>query len=85
MLSGFSLSRFRHRRSSNTILLSLYFTQMVPGFILMASLFVILSRLRLTNSLGVLTIVYIAMVVAFGTIMAKASSIGFRRRWMRQR
>ena len=71
LISGFGLSRYRAKRSKNAILLGLYFTQMVPGFLLMVPLFTMLSRLRLTDSLVALGVVY-AMAVAFGTIMAKS-------------
>jgi multiple sugar transport system permease protein len=71
LISGFGLSRYRLKKSKKAILLGLYFTQMVPGFLLMVPLFTMLSRLRLTDSLGTLGVVY-AMAVAFGTIMAKS-------------
>lgn len=71
LISGFGLSRYRLKKSKKAILLGLYFTQMVPGFLLMVPLFTMLSRLRLTDNLGTLGVVY-AMAVAFGTIMAKS-------------
>ncbi len=71
LVAGFGLSRYPVRRTKNTILLGLYFTQMMPGFLLMVPLFTMLSRLRLTDSLIALGAVY-AMAVAFGTIMAKS-------------
>ena len=71
LISGFGLSRYRLKRSKKAILLGLYFTQMVPGFLLMIPLFTMLSRLRLTDSLGALIAVY-GMTVAFGTIMSKS-------------
>ena len=72
MFSGFGLSRLRRPRSKNRILLSLYFTQMVPGFVLMIPLFTVLSFLRLTDNLVMLGIVYVSMMLAFSTIMAKS-------------
>ena len=71
LISGFGLSRYRLKRSKKAILLGLYFTQMVPGFLLMIPLYAMLSRLRLTDSLGALIAVY-GMTVAFGTIMSKS-------------
>jgi multiple sugar transport system permease protein len=72
LISGYGLSRYTLKRSKNAILLGLYFTQMVPGFLLMVPLFTMLSRLRLTDNLVVLGGLYTAMMVAFGTIMAKS-------------
>jgi multiple sugar transport system permease protein len=72
VLAGFSLSRLRFRRKIQGLLLALYFTQMVPSFILMAPLFFTLSKLHLTNNRLILALVYAATVVAFGAIMAKS-------------
>ena len=72
VLAGFALSRLRIRRKIQGLLLALYFTQMVPSFILMAPLFFTLSSLRLTNNRLVLAIVYAATTIAFGAIMAKS-------------
>jgi len=72
VLSGFSLSRLRSRQRIQGLLLALYFTQMVPSFILMAPLFFTLSKMHLTNNRLVLAIVYSATTIAFGAIMAKS-------------
>jgi multiple sugar transport system permease protein len=72
VLAGFALSRLRVRRRIQGLLLALYFTQMVPSFILMAPLFFTLSKLHLTNNRLILAIVYAATTVAFGAIMAKS-------------
>jgi multiple sugar transport system permease protein len=71
VLAGFALSRFRSVGRTRSLVLLLYFTQMVPGFILMTPLFLMLSRLGLTDSLFTLAVVYAASTVAFGAIMAK--------------
>ncbi len=71
LVGGYGLSRYPLRKSKQTMLLALYFTQMVPGFLIMVPLFTMLSRLRLTDSLVALGVVY-AMAVAFGTIMSKS-------------
>jgi multiple sugar transport system permease protein len=82
VLAGFTLSRFRTSLKIRWFLLVLYFTQMVPTFILMAPLFFTLSKLHLTNNRLMLSLVYAATTVAFGAIMAKSffdnipSSIG---------
>lgn len=71
ILAGFALSRFKAQRSKHGILLLLYFTQMVPGFILMVPLYLMLSKMGLSDSLLVIAVVYAATTVAFGAIMAK--------------
>jgi len=72
VLSGFALSRLRIVKRTQGLLLVLYFTQMVPSFILMAPLFFTLSRLGLTNNRLVLAIIYGTTTIAFGAIMAKS-------------
>ncbi|MDR0655792.1 MAG: carbohydrate ABC transporter permease [Treponema sp.] len=72
VLAGFALSRLRTMRRIQGLLLVLYFTQMVPTFILMAPLFFTLTKLHLTNNRLVLAIIYSATTVAFGAIMAKS-------------
>jgi multiple sugar transport system permease protein len=72
VVSGFGLSRLRAAKMTQGLLLILYFTQMVPTFILMAPLFFTLSRMHLTNSRIVLAVIYAATSVAFGAIMAKS-------------
>lgn len=72
VLSGFALSRFKAARRTRAIMLLFYFTQMVPGFILMTPLFLMLSRLGATDNLMVLAVVYAAGTIAFGAIMAKS-------------
>ncbi|MDR2758732.1 MAG: carbohydrate ABC transporter permease [Spirochaetaceae bacterium] len=72
VLAGFALSRLRTSKNIRGMLLVLYFTQMVPSFILMAPLFFTLSKLRLTNNRLILTVIYTATTIAFGVIMAKS-------------
>ncbi len=72
VLSGFALSRFKAARRTRSMLLLLYFTQMVPGFILMTPLYLMLSKWGFTDSLLALSVVYTATTVAFGAIMAKS-------------
>lgn len=71
VLAGFSLSRLKSAKRTGAVLLLLYFTQMVPGFILMTPLFLMLSKMGLTDNLVALSVVYSATTVAFGAIMAK--------------
>ena len=70
-LSGFALSRLRAAKKTQGFMLLLYFTQMVPSFILMVPLYFTLSNLGLTNNRLMLAIIYSATTVAFGAIMAK--------------
>ncbi|GHV32486.1 ABC transporter permease [Spirochaetia bacterium] len=72
VLAGFTLSRLRTNPKIKSTLLLLYFTQMVPSFLLMVPLFFTLSKLHLTNSRVVLAVVYSATTIAFGAIMAKS-------------
>jgi multiple sugar transport system permease protein len=72
VVSGFGLSRLRSARMTRGLLLLLYFTQMVPTFILMVPLFFTLSQMHLTNSRMTLAVIYTATSVAFGAIMAKS-------------
>jgi multiple sugar transport system permease protein len=71
-LAGFTLSRLRTNPKIKTTLLLLYFTQMVPSFLLMVPLFFALSKLHLTNNRIILSVVYAATTLAFGAIMAKS-------------
>jgi multiple sugar transport system permease protein len=72
VLSGFALSRIHSRTKRQGLLLVLYFTQVIPGFLLMTPLFLMLSTLGATDNLGSLAVVYMASMVAFGTIMSKS-------------
>ncbi len=71
VLSGYSLSRISSKKLSNGILIAMYLTQMIPGFLLMLPLFLMLAKFGMINSLFVLGVIYVDMVIAFGTIMAK--------------
>ncbi len=71
VLSGYGLSRIGSKKLSNGILIAMYLTQMIPGFLLMLPLFLILSKFGMINNLFVLGIIYVDMVIAFGTIMSK--------------
>jgi multiple sugar transport system permease protein len=72
VLAGFALSRLRAFKRVRAALLMLYFTQMVPSFILMVPLFFNLSKFGLTNNRLVLAVVYASTTIAFGAIMAKS-------------
>jgi multiple sugar transport system permease protein len=69
--SGFALSRYKFQKEKGKILLAFYFTQMVPGFIIMVPLYAMMAKIGLTDNLLVLGVIYISMTIAFSTIMAK--------------
>ncbi len=71
VLSGYGLSRISSKKLSNGILIAMYLTQMIPGFLLMLPLFLMLAKFGMINNLFVLGIIYVDMVIAFGTIMSK--------------
>jgi multiple sugar transport system permease protein len=72
VLCGFGLSRLGRRSLKKGFLLLLYFTQMVPAFVLMTPLYTTFSSLGVDDSLLVVAIIYISMVLAFSVIMAKS-------------
>jgi multiple sugar transport system permease protein len=72
VISGFALSRLNRGRVLHGMLLILYFTQMLPGFILMIPLFNMISKAHLSNSLVTLTVLYGVTTVGFGSIMSKS-------------
>ena len=72
LLAGYALSRWNARVARGRVLLGLYFTQMVPSFVLMIPLYTTLTRLHINDRLWSLSLVYVATVVAFDTIMAKS-------------
>ncbi len=71
MLSGYAISRFKNEKTKMILLLAMYFTQIIPTYMLMAPLFTSLAKVGLTDKLYAMSLVYIAMMVAFCTIMAK--------------
>lgn len=72
MFSGYALSRFREKRTKLVLLLAMYFTQIIPTFMLMSPLFTSFAKIGMTDNIIALTLVYIAMMIAFSTIMAKS-------------
>lgn len=72
IFSGYASSRFPHKKGKNSLLLLLYFTQMVPPFILMTPLYTMMVKVRGVDNLFVLSIVYMVTVLAFCSIMAKS-------------
>ncbi|MGJ8455066.1 carbohydrate ABC transporter permease [Pseudothermotoga sp. U03pept] len=71
LMSGYVLSRYQFRMK-HFLLLMLFFVQMLPTYLLMIPQFTMFSRLKLTNTLLSIVIIYTGFGVAFGTIMARA-------------
>lgn len=69
-LSGYVMAR-KSFRGKGLVLFVLFFTQMIPGFMLMGSLYVLMAPLRLVNSLGVIIMLYTNMMIPFAAIMMK--------------
>jgi multiple sugar transport system permease protein len=69
-LSGYVMAR-KAFRGKGLFLFLLFFTQMIPGFMLMGSLYILMAPLRLVNSLSVLILLYTNMMIPFAAIMMK--------------
>ncbi|MDY0092155.1 MAG: carbohydrate ABC transporter permease [Candidatus Vecturithrix sp.] len=69
-LSGYVMAR-KSFQGKGFVLFVLFFTQMIPGFMLMGSLYILLAPLRLVNSLGVMIMLYTNMMIPFAAIMMK--------------
>ncbi len=72
IMSGFALSRLRSKRLKGKLEIIMYFTQTVPSFMLMVPLFMLFSKLKLVDNHLSLSVIYIATVVAFCTIMSRS-------------
>ncbi|MDA8426681.1 MAG: carbohydrate ABC transporter permease [Treponema sp.] len=72
VLSGFGLSRIGKRSLKQRLLLLLYFTQMVPPFIIMTPLYTTFSSMGASDSMIIVAIIYVSIVLAFSVIMAKS-------------
>ena len=69
-LSGYVMAR-KYFRGKGFVLFLLFFTQMIPGFMLMGSLYILVAPLHLVNSLGFLILLYTNMMIPFAAIMMK--------------
>ncbi|GAK54803.1 binding-protein-dependent transport systems inner membrane component [Candidatus Vecturithrix granuli] len=69
-LSGYVMAR-KSFQGKGLVLFVLFFTQMIPGFMLMGSLYILIAPLRLVNSLGVIIMLYTNMMIPFAAIMMK--------------
>lgn len=71
IFSGYSLSRFKNNKIKHTLLLIMYFSQMIPTFMIMTPLFTSFAKFGMTDNLLSLIIIYIATMIAFSSIMGK--------------
>lgn len=72
VFSGYALSRYKKHALKGKVLLVLYFSQMIPSFLLMTPLYIMIAKLGGLDKLLVLAIVYIATTLSFNTIMSKS-------------
>ncbi|HBT51013.1 carbohydrate ABC transporter permease [Petrotoga olearia] len=70
MLSGYILSR-KEFKWKYPIILFLFFSQMIPTYLIMVPQYTMFSKLNLINKLTSLIIIYSGFGAAFSTIMAK--------------
>ncbi len=68
--SGYVLAR-RRFRGSKLLFLLLFITQVIPGFMLMSSIYVMFGPIGLVDKLSVLAFLYTGLMVPFATIMMK--------------
>jgi multiple sugar transport system permease protein len=71
-LSGFGLSRLGRKILKKRLLFVLYFSQMIPPFVLMVPLYATFSALGAVDNLAVVAVIYVSTVLAFSVIMAKS-------------
>ena len=70
MFGGYAISRYG-TSAKRHMLLALFFTQMVPPFMIMVPLYTIFSKFGMVNKLTTLMILYTNMMIPFSAIMAK--------------
>lgn len=71
LMAGYVLTRERFKLRTLLILV-LFFVQMLPTYLIMIPQFTMFSKLKLTNTLTSVIIIYTGFGSAFGTIMARA-------------
>lgn len=67
ILGGYALARFRFKGKTG-LMLGYLFTQMIPMFVLLPSLYEMMGKMRLINKLPSLMILYMAMMIPYCTI-----------------
>jgi len=70
LFSGYALSRYSFK-GKGFLVIFLFFTKMIPAYLLMIPQFQMFSSLKLTNNLFGIIIIYIGLGATFSTIMAK--------------
>lgn len=70
ILSGYVLARYEFK-IRNLVIALLFFSQMIPAYLLMVPQYSMFSQLNLINSLIGLGILYVNIAAAFSTIMAR--------------
>lgn len=70
VLSGYVLARFEFQ-SKGAVMIAFLITQMIPAFIALGPLYLMMSRLGLTDSRLGLALVYVAICIPFSTIMLR--------------
>ncbi|NBD25116.1 carbohydrate ABC transporter permease [Paenibacillus glycinis] len=70
VLSAYVLARFRFR-SHRHVMLGFFLTQMLPGFVALAPLYLLMSKLGLINSRISLVLMYTVGLIPFSTILLK--------------
>jgi multiple sugar transport system permease protein len=69
-LSGYVMARFQFR-GHKQIMMAFFSTQMLPGFISLAPLYLLMSDMNLINNRLSLVIMYTVMLIPFSTIMLR--------------
>lgn len=70
MLGAYALARYRFKGKSQIMLVFLV-TQMIPGLIALAPLYLLLARLNLLNTLIALVLCYLGGMIPFATLMLR--------------
>jgi multiple sugar transport system permease protein len=70
LFSGYALSRFSFK-GKNALIIFLFFTQMIPAYLLMIPQFQMFSDMKLINNLFAIIIIYVGLGATFSTIMSK--------------
>jgi len=70
ILGGYVMARFKFR-GQKQIMIAFFVTQMLPGFVALAPLYLFMSKLDLINNRMSLLIMYTVMQIPFSTIMLR--------------
>ena len=70
VLSAYVLARFKFRGHSQ-VMLAFFLTQMLPGFVALAPLYLLMSKLDLLNTRFSLVLMYTVGLIPFSTIMLR--------------